>query len=363
MAVELRNQEIFAVGTWNGMTFDERDLDDIVTAFNELREVHNAPLKFGHNKKQPITDGQPALGWVTRVFRQGQKLMADFSDVPSVVAKAIKRKLYRKVSVELLFDAKYQGKRLPLVLDAVALLGADHPAVSTLADLEVLAMQRAPFDVNGVAKSFSAIAGNQKPREEELTMEADVKAAFDELRSQVTAIADSVKTFTKKADDEESPEVKQLKDQLAAITKERADFARTGINEIFDAAVTAKKITPAQRELFSKQLGVDNDERVIALKGEDVRALLGVTADADDKGGKKGKGGDGQAFSRSQDDADDGAFDKGKADQEVFKRARELQSKSQGLTFSRAMEQVLQADPELATAYRDVSRTRANATS
>src|SRR5690606_25974082 len=98
---ELRDREIFAVGKWNGLEFTEADLDDIVANFDRLKDIHKVPLKFGHNDEQPITDGQPAIGWVSRVYRKGKKLLADFSDVPSVVVEAIKKKLYRTVSVEL----------------------------------------------------------------------------------------------------------------------------------------------------------------------------------------------------------------------------------------------------------------------
>lgn len=194
-------------------------------------------------------------------------------------------------------------------------------------------------------------------------MDADVQKAFDDLRSQVADITKAVTTFTKK-EPEESDDVKQLradnaalKEKADAADKDKANFARQGINAIFDEAVTAKKITPAQRELFSKQLGIDDDKRVVELKQEDVRTMVGVIAKEDGKDKTNG----GQAFTR-QDGGNDEGYDKNKADEEVGRRVRALQATTQGLTFSRAMEQVLRDDKELATAYRDVTRNRSSAT-
>lgn len=129
--------EVFAPGTWNGLTFTRADLDDIARNFVALNPYHKVPLKLGHNTKQPLTDGQPALGWVSNVYvGTGDKLFAVAMDVPTVVMNAIKSKLYRKVSIELDIDVQHKGKFYRYVLSGVALLGAEIPAVNVLADLD-----------------------------------------------------------------------------------------------------------------------------------------------------------------------------------------------------------------------------------
>ncbi len=124
----LQGVEIFQSGIWNGRQFGEGDLDGIVKSFDVLGLGGRIPLKLGHNAEHPLTDGQPALGWVERIWREGKTLMADFRDVPSVIYDAIKRGLYKFVSVELLRDVQADTRTIPLVLDAVALLGSDVPA-------------------------------------------------------------------------------------------------------------------------------------------------------------------------------------------------------------------------------------------
>jgi len=136
----LEGAEIFATGKWNGLDFTDDDLDKIVQSFEFFDLSGRIPLKFGHNSEQPLTDGQPALGWVDRIWREGSKLLADFRDVPRVVYDAIKSGRYKHVSVELLRDVTAGNRTVPLVLDAVALLGADLPAVGTLKDLQTLTM-------------------------------------------------------------------------------------------------------------------------------------------------------------------------------------------------------------------------------
>ena len=142
---EIRNAEIFDVGTWrgmgtgaDGMSFTDEDLDAIARDFQRLKLRGRVPLKYGHTD----TPGQPALGWVSRVWRSGSKLMADFAGVPHQVYESIRKGFYKFVSVELLPDVQMEGQSFPFVLSAVALLGADRPAVSGLKSLQELLMAR-----------------------------------------------------------------------------------------------------------------------------------------------------------------------------------------------------------------------------
>ena len=136
MSHELKGREIFAEGMWNGLNFSSSDLEDIVANFSKLKDDHRVPLKFGHDADH--NDGQPAIGWVERIFKEGTKLFADFTHMPRIVFDAIEQQLYRTISIELLFNVDNDGNKFNHVLDAVALLGADHPAVNSLADLDLL---------------------------------------------------------------------------------------------------------------------------------------------------------------------------------------------------------------------------------
>jgi cation transport regulator len=153
--VDIPGVEILAVGKWNGSvtrTYKLETLQNLVKSFKALAgDVglnYEPPLKLGHDDNQAIIQesGLPSIGWVKALRVKGDKLIADFKGVPKKLADIIKAGGYKKVSSELYFDYKLGGRTWPAVLKAVALLGADVPAVKTIADI------RAAYDENEQAE-------------------------------------------------------------------------------------------------------------------------------------------------------------------------------------------------------------------
>jgi hypothetical protein len=126
----IRGVEIFTPGTHNGDDYTETDIDDMISAFREL-DVRPA-IKVGHTKDQP---GAPAYGWVTNLRRVGRKLVADFVDLHDSVYNAVKQRMYDRCSAEIYWNLKRGGKIFRRALKAVALLGAEVPAVAGLKPL------------------------------------------------------------------------------------------------------------------------------------------------------------------------------------------------------------------------------------
>ena len=133
---DLKDVEIFAVGTWNGMSFAESDLDEMVDAHKAIGKQIKPFAKLGHDKHQGLLQegGYPAAGWIDNVRRVGGKMIADFKAVPAKVAELIRRKAYGRFSPEVYFNAVLDGAKYPKVLKAVAILGGDTPACTTLDD-------------------------------------------------------------------------------------------------------------------------------------------------------------------------------------------------------------------------------------
>jgi len=260
--MDINGAEIFATGQWNSLEFAESDLDAMAQSFNELALAGKVPLKMGHNEKQPFTDGQPALGWVSRVWRDGGKLLADFTAMPRVVYDAVKAGLYKYVSVELLRDASQNGVDFPWVLSAVALLGADIPAVSGLKDLQTLAMSRKAALRSGVALTFTRGVSTNGGRK---TMMDETN---DKLMAQVQQLSEKVASFTTT-----NATLKADNDRLAAeaaaredaIRKEKIAGHRTAIKAKFDAAIVAKTMIPSVRSLFEKNPAFTSDEGVLGI--------------------------------------------------------------------------------------------------
>ncbi len=147
---ELKDVEIFAAGTYyfqkedgteESVTYDDKDVQELADNTNKLIELdkHSPPGKLGHDGAQAFAaaSGLPAIGWATNLRAVGDKLVADFDDVPPLAYKALKAKLYKKISSEIYHaeaTAKHFGKAVKgLSLRAVAFLGADVPKVKGLA--------------------------------------------------------------------------------------------------------------------------------------------------------------------------------------------------------------------------------------
>jgi hypothetical protein len=139
--VSIPGVELVKVGTWQCSTGEwtvtAADLASAVAAA-KAGVIRSAPLKLGH--QGPMRDASPALGRATnlRTTPDGQTLLADFVDVPRALAPVLV-KAYGQRSVEALIDYEApDGRRWPLVIEAVALLGAQLPAVDGLADVAAL---------------------------------------------------------------------------------------------------------------------------------------------------------------------------------------------------------------------------------
>ncbi len=425
-----QDAEIFAVGTWNGYPFTVEDLEAIAANFEALKEVRKVPLKLGHDEDQPLTDGMPALGWVDKVWVEGEKLLAHFIDLPDVVGDAIASRAYRTVSVELDMDARHKGQDYKYVLSGVALLGATLPAVNNLADLTEYLSQTGP--AGGRRMVFTAI--NHKPLEGDVKTnkpEADAGKLLDRLfaikelplgklahaagitgkkpaeqirlalsNGQTDALmrvlrgirewiiaeqgmekADEVlpnweiealdyneefsaKTNNNEGDIEMSEEA--LKAQLAEsqrkLEEEQAkttEFARkeserveaekkqaivakrAEVEAALEEGVKAGSIIPAQREAFSKAIGLADDARVETIDVEEVKTFANA-------GGKRKPGGE-QGLSEDRGGQDyDATRD---ASDELAEKANALMAEKD-ISYSKASQLVMRANPQLAREYR-----------
>jgi hypothetical protein len=143
--LSIKGLEIFASGTYNGDTYSDADLDAMVSAFGQVG--FEPTIKAGHadgqesEKEARKVFGAPALGYVDRIYRQGTKLLADLKDIPRKFADLIKAGAYKRISSEVYWGYKNGGNTYPRVLKAVAFLGADIPAITSLKAVESLYKQ------------------------------------------------------------------------------------------------------------------------------------------------------------------------------------------------------------------------------
>lgn len=139
---QCRGVEIFGAGEYRGKRYTVDDLNEIVRNFSTLiqppRPLLQPPVVIGHEEEQDLLAATdlPAAGWVSRVWRDGDILKADFDEVPESVARLINSRAYRKVSSEIYDDFEDDfGQSYGKALRRVALLGGEIPQVKRLADI------------------------------------------------------------------------------------------------------------------------------------------------------------------------------------------------------------------------------------
>lgn len=312
--------EIFESGEWNGDSYSENDLDTIVNAFNETKEITKPYLKLGHNKEQKLlaNDGLPAAGYIDRIYKSGKKILADFVNIPEKIFHLIKNRAYKRVSSEIFVNFKSNGKNYPLALKAVALLGGDTPAVHTLNDIMSLGFTT----TNVPASTTTTTEGNQtytvhwdshtlgqvefesvKAFEMDVNKkdEEDNKMTLEESMRQTAKLEAENKSFqeenqalTKDLNEAEAKlraseaQVKELSDKAATLSGEIEKNKKESFEKEVDAEIKAYqeagKIVPAQAPFLAELLkNVKTDVKEFSIgekKFSDVKSLVKGFIDA-----------------------------------------------------------------------------------
>lgn len=157
----VRNVEICAVGieyplSTGPRTFTPDDLLSAVAAQDDpaiksprIWLGHPDDQRFHAGRTTPVGSAEPALGTCTdmRIEDEGMTLVTDLSGTPTWIAK-IMASAYPNRSVDGYVDAiSVSGKRWPLVITDLALLGVQWPGVSNLKDIQALYSVDGPDNV------------------------------------------------------------------------------------------------------------------------------------------------------------------------------------------------------------------------
>ncbi len=339
--------EVFAVGTWNGLEFSKEDLNLIANAFSSLREYHQVPIKFGHNDEQPMTDGQPALGWVDNVWVNGNKLMAKFIDIPKVVYEAIQGKLYKNVSIELDMGVEHKGNHYPWVLSGVALLGADIPAVNVLADLQTY-MGRDKGGMSFKKREYFTKKFASETHQEDFPMSDDVitlKEKIHTLEMRLSAKESENEKLVQENTDLKNDQIKmkaQFKATEEAERNRQIKDQRDTMATRLDGMVKDGKIAPFSRDEFLRdydEAGNDDTRKSVVFAVE----KLEKTIDSN-----PAYFGAEQARAKAERDRNEGEMS---PDAVVTQRTREYMAKHGEKSFAVAKQAILRADTDLANRY------------
>jgi len=223
---DLNGVHIFQAGKWNGDTYTESDLDDLVNSFNAIGAKIKPYVKLGHDEGQALIqkDGFPSAGWITNVYKKGKDLFVDIKNMPQ-------KKAYGRVSSEIYWGLKDEDTVYKRVLKGIALLGADTPAVNSLDDFIDLYTENDYEDIKTYTSEVNKMTEAQKV---EVTLNTD-------------DIETTLKEYKQELDDlkKENSDLKQYSEKVE-FEKREAE-----VTAFIDKAIEDGKVTPAQRSDYT----------------------------------------------------------------------------------------------------------------
>jgi hypothetical protein len=250
MPQTLRDVEIFSTGKHRGsevVDITESDLQEMVNSFNELSGTggFQPVLKLGHDDVQKFfgaRKGAPNLGFVEKLRMEGSKILADFTNIPDALFDLIKQRRFNSVSIEMFPKTEFNGKQFKNVLTAVALLGAELPAVKGLKDLAATLFTEEPEDVfQGDKIELKEQDMPFSQEQVDTLVDAAVAKAKDEAKAEFTVQLDAV---TVERDDA----IKAKETAQTSLRTYEADVEKQTATAMVDKAIEEGKLLPAQKE-------------------------------------------------------------------------------------------------------------------
>lgn len=344
MPKTIEGVEIFATGKHRGseiIDITQTDLAEMVNSFNELSQAggFQPVLKLGHDDVQKFFGarrGAPNLGFVEKLRIEGSKILADFTNVPDALFDLIKSRRFNSVSIEMFPKTEFNGKQFKNVLTAVALLGAELPAVKGLKDLAAtLFTEERDFGFGGdkIELKEQDMPATYSQEQLDTLVEAAVAKAKDEVSATFT---DQVATITTERDDA----VKATKTAEDALRTFEDDTRKSTAAAMVDKAIEQGKLLPKQKDAalaFALNLSGtvkfgDEEKSLTKLFNEFIDGLPTKV-----ELGEKGKGGSKENFST--------------AATEVDAKARAKQGDSKDMDYATARQIVLAEDEDLKQRY------------
>lgn len=335
---EIKDVEIFATGKWNGDEYNISDLDEMVDAFNKVG--FNPPLKPGHTDEP----GTPALGWVANLKRVGDKLVGDLIDIPKKVYDVIKDRLFDTVSAEIYWDLERNNRTFKRALKAVALLGAEIPAVDlkplSASLLSIQGTARVYTIADKHSKGFTNQEGNKGGK-----MKEELDKAIAEFKTKTAELEDMIK---KNAQDDTT---KKFKEELDMANKKIAEFAENQKQVLIKSKIDRLKIPVLRPYIEAIYTTIDSNKiRKFAVDKEEkdmtMEAIVDGMVDQLNRSADK--------LFRDLTTVNVDRQDESPCDnpgEEVDRRVREFMSKNSEKDYGTALKAVLNADPELKKAY------------
>ncbi len=344
MPKTIEGVEIFRTGKHRGseiVDITDNDLAEMVNSFNELSAAggFQPVLKLGHDEVQKFfgaRKGAPNLGFVEKLRIEGSKILANFTNVPDVLYDLIKQRRFNTVSIEMFPKTEFNGKQFKNVLTAVALLGAELPAVKGLKELAAtLFTEEVETDFPGdkIELKEPDMPATYSQEQLDTLVEAAIAKAKDEVKATFT---DTVATLTTERD----TAVAGQKTAETALRNFEDDTRKSTAEAMVDKAIEQGKLLPKQKDAalafalnLSGSVKFGDEEKSLTKLFDEFIDSLPAKVEL----GEKGKGGSKEAFST--------------AATEVDVKARAKQGENKDMDYATARTIVLNEDDDLKQRY------------
>lgn len=253
----IKDVELVSIGTHNGITFSESDLDEIVESTNKLD--FDPAVKIGHSDD----DSEPAYGYVKNFRKVGSgslsKIVADFVDLTDEIYTAITEKRFGRVSIELYKNLKRGDNIFKRAIGAVALLGQAIPGMANLKPLYKMFGLEGESVVNFEADIISIHTDSEVSDMDKEKFEAEVAA----LTSKLNDAQSQLDLFKSKADSKDvivsalqskifSMEVEKKVEKLPPSIKQYIQGLYTFAHDVKVEKFSLDKTEVTQTELIDK---------------------------------------------------------------------------------------------------------------
>ena len=259
---DLMGIEVFEVGTWKGREFTDDDLQMAVQNFRDGILGSQPYITIDHDKDatnqfSKALDGM-ALGFVSKLYKAGKKLIADFTKVPRVIAELMQAGPLKNKSIELWpeFEAA-DGSIYKNVLEAVTLTGK-IPAVTGLDDFVAFFKRDTGIKPQGNRRKLTLTSGGIARMENtEITIQE--YNSLLKFKAEREVQEETVKKLLFK-NDEMTKHAETLEKKIVELEKFKADVSKA--NELreqeaavsfADALIKKGTILPAHKDLYVDQ--------------------------------------------------------------------------------------------------------------
>jgi hypothetical protein len=313
--VDVNNIEIAEIKNWKGkgLNLDEKAVDETIAHFRngELEPY----ITLDHNPG--LTDSTRkffkamSLGYVKDLRKQGKKLIADFKQVPKLIAELIDSGTMKKRSIEFWKKFKHaDGRKLNNVLEAVTFHGGNGvPAMNTLADIPKLFKAygvEGDYEIKSNEHEGSLITLPYNFKQEDNSMTDEEKKEMSEMKAQIKKLGDDFSEAVKEKEElkkklemknqsSDSAELIEMKSKVNEQAKaldeanKKLEEKEAAEKEAAEKAVEMKLEADTKEAVEFHEALVEAKKRLPKYKEIDVANYIKFKNDPDDKDGENFK--------------------------------------------------------------------------